>query len=361
MGTLRLLLALAVVVSHSAPIFGLTLTGGLPAVQTFYIISGFYMALILDEKYRGRGWVRTFYLNRFLRIFPIYWMALAVVAGVSCASWYARDRPLALHFWALWLPQMTPSAVVAMAISNVTLFTQDAVMFLGIRDGHLAFTSRFWAEPMQAWKLLLIPQAWSLGVELLFYAVAPFLLRQPTRMLAFVAAGSLSLRVCLYRLGLDSDPWTYRFFPTELFFFCAGALAFRLYRSRLEGRPLDWRIGAGVGVLVLACTILFQYIPVFAREKSAPWGYYAVVVSTLPLLFHATRRSRIDGLVGELSYPMYVSHLFVITVLWGVRGTSDDIWALQVVVVTLLTSVALNRLARPFERLRARRAASLRG
>ena len=56
MGTIRLLLALAVLLMmHSTPLLGIRMINGAWAVQAFYVISGFYMALVLNEKYpRGR-------------------------------------------------------------------------------------------------------------------------------------------------------------------------------------------------------------------------------------------------------------------------------------------------------------------
>ena len=58
MGILRFILALAVVFVHTGHIYGsdfygTRLMGGVVAVQAFYIISGFYMALILNTKYVG--------------------------------------------------------------------------------------------------------------------------------------------------------------------------------------------------------------------------------------------------------------------------------------------------------------------
>ena len=50
MGLLRFILAASVVLAHSGDFFGFKFTGGLIAVETFFIISGFYMALILDTK-----------------------------------------------------------------------------------------------------------------------------------------------------------------------------------------------------------------------------------------------------------------------------------------------------------------------
>jgi len=46
--------------------------GGEIAVELFFIISGFYMSLILSEKYNTPDKIVIFYKNRFLKLFPIY-------------------------------------------------------------------------------------------------------------------------------------------------------------------------------------------------------------------------------------------------------------------------------------------------
>ena len=50
MGLIRFLLAIAVIIVHSTPILGNNLGADI-AVLSFFIISGFYMAMILNEKY----------------------------------------------------------------------------------------------------------------------------------------------------------------------------------------------------------------------------------------------------------------------------------------------------------------------
>ena len=65
MGTIRLLLAISVVIAHSNPFFGQRLWEGEIAVELFFIISGFYMALILNEKYNTTEKTVIFYQNRF--------------------------------------------------------------------------------------------------------------------------------------------------------------------------------------------------------------------------------------------------------------------------------------------------------
>jgi len=63
MGLLRIILAIAVLVAHSGNLFGLKLTGGTVAVEVFFIISGFYMTMILDKKYTGKGSYYLFLSN----------------------------------------------------------------------------------------------------------------------------------------------------------------------------------------------------------------------------------------------------------------------------------------------------------
>src|SRR3979411_2191986 len=83
MGSLRFLLALSVACGH----FGVPL--GFPtsdvAVQSFFVISGFYMALVLNEKY-GPGTYWLFLSNRLLRIWPAYFLIL-ILSLAATGNW----------------------------------------------------------------------------------------------------------------------------------------------------------------------------------------------------------------------------------------------------------------------------------
>src|SRR4051794_12200737 len=85
MGTVRTVLALLVALSHMAAADAAAnhpLTGGaMMAVNLFFIISGFYMALILQTRYARD--VRTFYIARALRLYPFYWVVVLVTLILS--------------------------------------------------------------------------------------------------------------------------------------------------------------------------------------------------------------------------------------------------------------------------------------
>src|SRR5580692_4405555 len=83
MGLLRLFLALSVVAGHSGTtILGFNGIGAFYAVNFFFIISGFYMAMVLTEKYKTTPAV-LFYKSRIFRLFPTYYIGLLLAVAVS--------------------------------------------------------------------------------------------------------------------------------------------------------------------------------------------------------------------------------------------------------------------------------------
>jgi peptidoglycan/LPS O-acetylase OafA/YrhL len=62
MGTMRLLFALVVVIAHTGG--GPPVGNGVLAVQSFYLISGFYMSLILDQKYQSSARGYWLFINQ---------------------------------------------------------------------------------------------------------------------------------------------------------------------------------------------------------------------------------------------------------------------------------------------------------
>ncbi len=353
MGILRVLLATAVVLQHVGSLHGWTMTGTVVSVQTFYIVSGFYMALILSEKYVGRGSYSLFITNRFLKIFPIYWGILLLTLGVSAAFYATRQTAWFAQPLLDSLDSLSTGARGFLIVANIIVFGQDAVMFLAAGpSGELTFTSNFRETSPQLFNMLLVPQAWTLALELMFYLIAPLLVRQNTGKLIALAALSLMLRVFNYRmLGWNDDPWTYRFFPTEILFFVAGMLSYRLYlgvRHRVTP-ALAW----SGWLVVIMLTTTFQFFP----GGSVKWAaYYGLVTLCLPLIFVASRNLRSDRLLGEMSYPVYLSHLFVFGLATSLFAVSDEATRWLTIVCTFGLSYLLVRyLAKPLDDFRQAR------
>ena len=181
----------------------------------FYIISGFLISYILNNDKNYDNPIR-FYVNRILRLYPVYY----VVAVLSLCA-YAFIRP---NFFNLY--QNIPFDAKALLVAaNLLLFGQDWVMFSGIDEGHLVFLTDFRNSDFLLYQGLLVQQAWTLGVELSFYLIAPFVLRDKWKIVVLLIA-SLTLRIILIFNGIGlKDPWTFRFFPSELALFLIGALS----------------------------------------------------------------------------------------------------------------------------------------
>jgi peptidoglycan/LPS O-acetylase OafA/YrhL len=351
-----------VLIGHSGNTSSIQFMTGQTAVQTFYIISGFYMSMILNEKYVKQPNAYSLFLsNRLLRLFPIYWVVLIVTALFSVTFGivsHSHDR-LALAVYST--VRFTPFSFIYLALTNLFLLGQDAVMFMGIdpQTGHFFFTSDFWQTKPELHKFLLIPQAWTLGLELLFYLVAPLLVRRSHSVVWLVIGLSLLLRLFLYnRLNFTNDPWTYRFFPTEIMFFLLGTLAYILYK-RVREQILPAWLQPTLFVVVIITTIMYAFLP-SGRLTGSPFtyreiGYFSVIVLSIPYLFNFSKNYKLDNQIGELSYPIYISHMFVI--LFIHRAMPFFLFnGWFIALATILFSYLLNRfVAAPVEKIRQRR------
>jgi peptidoglycan/LPS O-acetylase OafA/YrhL len=341
-GLLRFTLAAAVVVGHTEAIFGLTSVGGEIAVEAFYMISGFYMSLVLHEKYIGpRRSYRLFITNRFLRLFPIYWsVALMVVAlGIAQGLYTGGGR------WGRLSPYFESGATMhwtslaLLAISNVIIFFQDAVLFVSSDE------------------FLLLPQAWTISVELVFYLLAPFVVTRSVALLAGILAASVALRFALYRVGLDYDPWTYRFFPLELAFFMMGCLSYRMLGLIRERPVRTWLLNL-FWALAVGGTVFFGQMS-FPGKTLA---YFLVVAAALPFVFLRTAALRCDAWIGELSYPLYLCHVMVLSVVASSSVARSVGTAAPVLVSSIAVAIVLYlAIGQPVERRRQFRVAAASG
>jgi len=321
MGLLRVYLALCVVAAHSGFVLPWAMHSGKEAVQIFYIISGFYMALVLSSRYNNP---RDFYISRLLRIFPPYFVVLAgtlVICGLSGAIF---------HRWIILSPYATQPlnkngalGFLLAAASNLTIVGQDWLFFLKQDSGkNLVFTENFWIDPHPFWPYLLVGQSWSIAIELSFYACAPYLNRLRTRWLGLIAVVMLALRVfCYLYLGLAHDPWDYRFFPFEISLFIMGMIGYRLYAFMLPHfQAKRYRCLSMASCLISApLLLLLLYLSVrtvnhlgrAVGQDLAMLITYPFWALGIPVLFFIFGGSKIDRMVGEMSYPVYLVHLIV--------------------------------------------------
>jgi peptidoglycan/LPS O-acetylase OafA/YrhL len=350
MGIIRLLLALSVVAVHAGSIFGFNLVGGPIAVQSFYIISGFYMSLILNEKYVGQNnSYRLFITNRFIRLFPVYWTVLLLTVFFSLGVAYLSHGATYGKFDSyLQVGSNLPSFLYLM-LANLVVFGQDVAMFLGItpESGQLFFAGNIFNSSLPVHSFLFIPQAWTLGLELMFYLVAPFIVRRGPKLVTSILLSSFLLRLFLYDfMHLQNDPWTYRFFPTELMFFLLGYMSYQIH-LKIKERKISRGINLSILTFMIVFTFLYEFLPE-GKYSYSPFSlkeliYFSAIITFIPFLFNFLKKIKWDNRIGELSYPVYISHMLVIMICGGLHLTVLKAgWCIAI--ITLLFSMVLNQL-----------------
>jgi len=363
-GIYRLLLAIAVVFTHSSPILGIKMVGGLNAVQCFYIISGFYMSMVLNEKYTGRDTYKLFITNRLLRLYPIYWAVLGIVivtSFIAFKSFHGYYAGLLDPYYKYFIRgNMSWWTWGVLTFSNFALIGQDWLMFTGYHqtDGILMLSHNYKLFDPSINKFLMIPQAWTLGVEITFYLIAPFIVRRPLKSVSWLLGATIILRILSYKFDLNYDPWSYRFFPLELMYFLLGNVAYRLYqKTRLMAIP-RW-VYTVIFTVVIMGTLLYQEAPV-SWYYPLKYTYTALLVLAIPFLFEYTKNNKIDRWVGELSYPLYICHMLFVSA-WTVKLFPDlGGHGVTVTAYSLILAIILNHaIAEPIEKIRQKRAASI--
>ena len=354
MGTFRFLLAIAVTVSHFGGLWGHRFMDGLMAVQCFYMVSGFLISLVLSGKYDAstRAGLRLFYANRALRIFVPYWtFCLLIIVAQTIVS--AGPQPQLIQQW----PEMSFATRVYLMFTNIFVIGQEWTMWLSYEHGSLIPVWSSDGLPTHPSIFYVIPQAWSMSLELMFYALAPFLVRRHWLMLLAYIAATYAARQLLMAYGFNGSGFVYRFFPVELGLFLAGVLAHRVFAFADARRKGSLAASVAVTAALISMMFIMRYWDMWESHR-----FYALVVVALPSLFLVSRHFAFDRWLGELSYPIYLCHLAVLGIGGAIAttfvGPIEDRGTLSLVLIVATVAIAIayvHWIDAPFERWRQRR------
>lgn len=319
MGILRFLLAFSVLIGHSDHSLGLPGLHTTVAVRSFYVISGFYMTLVLKSKYQNKPYY-VFLRSRYLRLFPAYFIILMLTFIYGLIVYSIRGTvEWPLQGWCRTLTELDVKSIFALSFSNIFILGQDILSFFSYdQSGNLQLLLPEKNLNSAVDGYMLVPQAWTLGVELLFYIAAPFFVTRSAALISAVMLVSLALKHLLFpALSIPPEAMGYRFFPFELIYFALGALAFNAYEILKSYRAKKEYL------FLVTAVLLFLYA---APQSGLPgWARYLSLAACIPFVFSLSKDNRVDRLIGELSYPMYISHILIFYMLtqfttWGTEG-----------------------------------------
>jgi peptidoglycan/LPS O-acetylase OafA/YrhL len=284
------------------------LNGGWIGVQVFFVLSGFLITgvLVADRPAPLGAYLRRFYWRRTLRIFPLYYGYLALLA-IAYAAWGLPER----------FPDSAP-----------TLFT---------------YTYNF-TRPSDFHPSPFFTHFWSLAVEEQFYLVWPLLVHGLSRralvgasaglvMLGPAMRGAIAATFDDGRAAYEIGDAVYWFTPSHADAFATGALVALLGLGERVTRPalvaasalitvaaagavnLSWLRSSGadlpIGTFGFPLASIANYFHL--------WGYTVLNLAAAALVAAAVSAHRRGGIVavlgwgplaglGKISYGVYVLH-----------------------------------------------------
>jgi peptidoglycan/LPS O-acetylase OafA/YrhL len=318
------------------------------------------MALVINEKYSRlphSSWISSFYQSRILRLAPTY-LVICLVEGLlymrsntpnifsdNDLTLQARSALFFMNFFIfgqdMWQTILTHSA------TNIpNSFVQSVVNFLG----------KSALEPIYIY----IGQAWSLGIEVIFYAMAPFVVMSRARVIAlFITCLLIRFYFVEHADLFPNAPWRSRFFASNMTFFFLGTMSYWIYARAVsfEHAKIVGRMVVILGICSLIGNVyfaggMFLFDGPEDYDQIRLWIFYFLFTAGMPFLFILTKDIKWDSYIGEISYPLYLVHGFIIGSLNYLRF-SPSVKLVLIIAVTLAISTALFVFVdRPIDRFR---------
>ena len=284
-GSFRLFLALVVMVYHSVGF----LTIGHAAVYIFFILSGYWILKMYNEKYIKFGSPYLTYIkSRFFRIYPIYWTVLLLT--------------LLLYVFFDGLPGNVLCCVQDDSLLN-NLLSNFFLIFRNIRKDYLY-----------------IGTAWSLDVELQFYILAPILIYIYRSNVVFSIFFIVLTLLILDGFIINSFIIKYNTLFVYLpYFLIGGSIYFYEYKSNL--------ILAKFSIYLIFIILAIHYIVPYLRmelllNRNAEFFVFnteyreglnvIITLISVPFIAYNIRRplnpKLPEGIMSSMSYVLYLLH-----------------------------------------------------
>lgn len=277
--------------------FGL-FQNGQNAVTFFFVLSGFLITYLLLKELKTSQTVRvkTFYLKRVYRIWPLYFLMVIIGAVIQpqLIKWFG-------------IPYQMPYTIGETWYYFLFFFPGLVTFYFG---SHLL-------EPL-----------WSIGVEELFYLIWAPLVKWLKKYLLILLLGIICLKLILFAWMNNNDvPAVLRYIVRILQFESMAVGGIGAYLLFFHGhqlktgpvRSLKW-----VSLVVILVLVFNPFTALHSIDSFLKDSAYAPLVKAvffgallLSLAFFNKKNSVLDGkwmnYLGDISYGIYMYHLLVLT------------------------------------------------
>lgn len=261
--------------------------GGI-GVTTFFVISGFVMALTNDANFGRREEPLRFMLNRIIRIMPLYWLMSAIAAALFIVT---ASKQISISYLLMSL-----FFIVPLDTANHTIM-----------------------QPV-------LGPGWTLSYEMFFYAVFALFLMLPKRA---ALTGFTTVMVALVIWGMSTLSSTEINDPTSRFAFYANPLLllfvggvllgalYKKYESVFQNTNINisWMYGAVALTLFISIATDKNSWPLILQPLVFILPLICVAIALLCRFEPVTRSGRLGVLLGEASYSIYLSHILVLAIM----------------------------------------------
>ncbi len=257
---------------------------GIYGVSIFYIVSGMSMYI----SYKSTSWTikstTSFFIRRFARLAPVYWIAM---------------------FWLIFLTVASSSAGSPFLPFELSRIIYNATLTFGI------------LEP----KAYLVTGGWSIGNEVAFYLFFPLLMLTIKNNYLFVTTNIAILCTYIYYgfFVIDSgatigDEWFNYIDPLNQALLFSGGICIAYlsmtHSSRINNK---WHI-----IMIATCALFFVLLPGSGNQISiiTEWNrvFFTIVILALSYFtFNVNAKGlsipeKILKFLGDASYPVYLLH-----------------------------------------------------
>jgi peptidoglycan/LPS O-acetylase OafA/YrhL len=307
LGTFRFILAWFVMLSHLpfSP-FPIGYNAGVSSVIMFYFISGYLMYFSFSKiEFHGLKKVFFFFLKRIFRLFPLYLIVLFLTILL-----------IKIYYHSNFIPLLNQDLTLKKIFLNSIMILNNYVF-----------------PPFQIHSLLphpLIPPTWSLSTEWHFYLLVPlffYLLCNNKKMYYLIFVLSLIFELYAFSKAMpnfNSDNFGYRYIFGVLWIFLAGFLfAKEGYSKFLKS----------IYFMVIIYFLFFNfYFSNHAYVKEITFAvFFLPFVNIIKNL-----NFKYDYFLGQLSYPIFISHFFIFYFVENVLGITEKFKYFIVVFILLL-------------------------